>query len=172
MKSAIKIIPGLLLAMTVGCSIKYQCELGQECYNTEDAYNAAVAKEGNSETVMPYGPVKSESLSDGKKKDKRRRTSSKAETGAWQPYSGSRLTDRPVYQPPQPRRIWVAPWKEGGILRAGQFIFVTESGHWNYGELKKAGQASQVLSPIKPKSDVPKRVQPKENLMPRAKKRK
>jgi len=153
---------GLLVALftIAGCSVQYQCKLGEECYNTEDAYYAAVNGGGNSETVMPYGPVKSEG-----KKDK----SNGYHEGNWKPYSGSKLTDQPVYQPAQPRRIWIAPWRKGGILRAGQFIYALQPGYWNMGEMTDGGKAHNLLAPIHPAGDKPQRVQPKDTLIPEVK---
>ena len=168
MKTATIILPALLLAFTAGCSVKYQCELGQECYNTQDAYDAAVSGAGNAETVMPYGPVKREKLPQDHDKNPHHGIYNEIQTGEWRPYSGSRLTDRPVYKPPTPRRIWIAPWRDDGILRAGQFLFVVQPGGWQFGELDDAGAASQLLSPVHPQSETPKRIQPRENLLPGA----
>lgn len=157
MKTALKLFLLVSPLALNACAVMYECQLGEECYNTEDAYNAAVSGGGNSESVMPYGPVK---------ESKEDEESEGIKQGEWQPYSGSRLTDRPVYQPPQPRRIWIAPWREDGILRAGQFIFVVQPGYWNMGQMDEDGVAAQLLSPVSSENGLPPRVQPHENLLP------
>lgn len=39
----------------------------------------------------------------------------------------------PVYTPPQPWRVWLAPYSRGdGTLESGTYVWFTSPGHWTY----------------------------------------
>lgn len=164
MKTKVLLSMGALLILSGCTTIPYQCELGEECIGAKEAYGAAVENRGNSESVFgePF---------DAEDGDAQRVLESE-----FRPYAGGGLTDKPLYQPPRPVRIWVAPWKgDDGMLRSGQFIYATRKGGWQMGELREQGVGGQllhertVLRPATPEPEkAPKRVQPAAQLGPKA----
>lgn len=182
--SALLAVAALSALVVSGCTtVPYDCPLGTECVGTKEVYDSALANGGNSESVMGFKDEK------GSSKDKAARfdfdegddftvasTGKKSDPKAaqWNPYAGGGLTEKPVYQPPQPVRIWIAPWKaDDGLLRSGQFIYATRPGRWTMGEMRSEGVGGQVLRPrpaLKPSAVENKRVQPEAQLVPGGKK--
>lgn len=173
-KSGIGII--MLALLLVGCATPHECKLGTECYGLDDVYEAAVAGDGNHETVLP------EYSSKGKGKGlKAKKNETKLGVQSFSPYQGSRLTDKPIYQPPKPIRIWIAPWQadldsytqNDAVLMGGQFMYATIPGHWGMGDLRKDGELGKTLMQLEPfnlKSEQnsgadTKRVQPRQQLV-------
>jgi len=141
------LVAGLALLVLGGCmSIPHECPLGEECVGVADVYEAAIANEGTQDSVLNT--------------DTRAKSSSDPEAvkdviEQWRPYSGGSLTDKPVYQPPKPIRIWVAPWRgDDGILRSGEYLYVTSPGHWHYGDLRSEGAGAGILRPSFGEHDV------------------
>lgn len=167
-------IIGMVFLVLTGCSTQHSCKLGTECYGLDDVYDAAVENAGNHETVFPEYNAKG-------KGSKPKKSESSLGVQSFKPYQGSRLTDQPVYQPPKPIRIWIAPWQANldsytqtePILMGGQFMFATIPGHWNIGDLRKNGDLGKTLQlePYnlkheKEQSNVSNnRVQPKQKLV-------
>jgi|GEM_PF-2516615 len=160
------------LGLVSGCaSVQHNCPLGEECVGTHDVYEAAVGGGGDSESVLPgAGGPRAELEASGS-------DLGFAEQGTWRPYAGGGLSDRPLYQPPQPVRIWLAPWQASdGWLRSGQYLYVTREGGWSFGELREPGVGADLLGPrrlpgITPAEEEPSptrtdRVQPEQNLLP------
>lgn len=184
-KPRILLALGALAALTIsGCAtVPYDCPLGTECVGTKEVYDAAVSNQGNSESVMGFKKDKkqSQAVADFDFHDTdsfsmpNDSQQAKPHTAQWRPYAGGGLTDKPVYQPPQPVRIWIAPWKASdGLLRSGQFIYATRPGRWTMGEMRSEGVGSQVLRPravLKPadQKTAEKRVQPEAQLVPGSK---
>ena len=129
------LIPLGALLFLGGCAtVKHDCDLGEECVGTSDVYTAAVANEGSSESVMEGVEPASEA--------------EEAPIEQWRPYSGGGLTAQPVYQPGKPVRIWVAPWRgNDGILRSGEYLYVTLPDAWRYGELREKGVGADMIGP-------------------------
>ena len=47
--------------------------------------------------------------------------------------SGRDATDRPIYTPPAPWVVWLAPWsRDDGTLESGTYVWFTTPGHWSY----------------------------------------
>lgn len=166
-----------IMLLAGGCtSIPYECPLGHECIGTTDAYQAAIENRGNSESVFgePFESDKKAATGDEQPLQ-----------GQWRPYAGGGLSDKPVYQPPQPVRIWIAPWvAEDGLLRSGQFIYATRKGGWQMGQMREEGIGGALLNPrtlLRPappssgsasspsgSASSPNRVQPQQRLIPQA----
>ena len=57
----------------------------------------------------------------------------------------------PVFEQPTVARVWVAPYVDAdGNLRSGEYTYFSTPGKWNYGDLKKPGEASGIIQPGKP----------------------
>lgn len=57
----------------------------------------------------------------------------------------------PVYTPPRPYRVWIAPWTDAnGLVHSGEHIFFVKPGNWNYGPLGAPGAAAGLLGPALP----------------------
>lgn len=158
---------GLLILS--GCSsIPYSCALGNECVGTDEAYEAAIENRGNSESTL------GEPFKKGNKASRTRPGSSQQELlveSEWRPYAGGGLSDQPLYLPPRPVRIWIAPWQaEDGLLRSGQFIYATRKGGWQMGQMRDGGAASGLLQPHTFERSTARgniqRVQPEQQLIP------
>lgn len=171
-KSAMAIIA--MAVVLTGCSTQHTCKLGTECYGLDDAYKAAVENAGNHETVFP------EYNSKGKgSPSKKIESESSLGVQSFKAFQGLRLTDKPVYQPPKPVRIWIAPWQASlesytqtdPVLMGGQFMYATIPGHWTMGELRKNGGLGKTLQlepyNLKEEQDHTSnnRVQPKQRLV-------
>lgn len=165
MKNKLLISLGAMLLLSGCMTVQHECELGEKCVGTSEVYTAAIANEGTSESVM--GDAESASEGDGKEE----------KIEQWRPYSGGGLTDRPVYQPGKPVRIWVAPWRgQDGILRSGEYLFVTLPDAWRYGELREEGAGAGMIGPALGEQHItteggsrqvnPYRVQPKMQIVP------
>lgn len=167
-----------LVALTGCATSKYKCDLGNECIDVYDIYDATLTDGGNKETVVPDldrsgKPFKNASNSKSKK------GSDGAVLGlqSFEPYSGGSMTDKPVYQPPRPIRVWLAPWQVDldsetqaePVLMSGQFMYVTVPGFWTMGTLKDAGGMGGplMLEPYSTEQQgkvIPKRIQPRATL--------
>lgn len=140
------VVVAFFVVIITGCATQHTCKLGTECYGLDDAYDAAVENAGNQETVFPeYNPKgKGSSF---------KNSESGLGVQSFKPYQGSRLTDKPIYQPPKPIRIWIAPWKASldsytqadPVLMGDQFMYATIPGHWTMGELRKNGDLGKTL---------------------------
>lgn len=172
-----------------GCSTaEHKCPLGEDCTGSKEVYDAAVAGGGDNQNVLPgagrpKGETGEQQASGLHGEGRRGRVpgsvdrdsdSGSEETGRgqWNPYDGGSLSERPVYQPPKPVRIWVAPWRDqDGILRSGQYLYVTQDGGWQFGELRSPGAGSRILRPRPPTAPEADdagqgRVQPRQTMMP------
>lgn len=57
----------------------------------------------------------------------------------------------PVFKQPKVMRVWVAPYVDAdGNLRSGEYAYFSTPGQWNYGELRKPGEASGMMGPARP----------------------
>ena len=57
----------------------------------------------------------------------------------------------PVFKQPKVHRVWVAPYVDAdGNLRSGEYAYFNTPGEWNYGTMKKSGEASGIFGPAKP----------------------
>lgn len=137
-----------IAATASACSVKYKCELGEECLGVKDAYSAAIENGGNSETTMP-APKNKRELAKMKKRGVYTSSASSrygVQKGEFEPYSGNKLLDKPVYQPPTPIRIWIAPWRlndgQQEYLLSGQYLYVQRPGRWTMGTLRNPGFGS------------------------------
>lgn len=165
-----------IAVVLTGCSTQHSCKLGTECYGLDDAYEAAVENAGNHETVFP------EYNSKGKgSKSKKIESESSLGVQSFKAYQGSKLTDKPIYQPAKPIRIWIAPWQSnldsytqtGPVLMGDQFMYATIPDHWTMGELRKNGGLGKTiqLEPFSLKEEQQQnnvnsnRVQPKQKLV-------
>lgn len=138
-------LPVLLAA----CAAPYSCQLGNECVNVSESYDAIRGGEGDSQGAIKTGDrkrIENTRLGKGAKNS----SNSAGVSQAFRPYAGGQLDDKPVYIPPRPIRIWIAPWtnhkldkKGDGYLMSGQFMYVTVGGKWNYGEMAERGQAGK-----------------------------
>lgn len=64
--------------------------------------------------------------------------------------SGKNALAGPVFTPAKPHRVWVAPWTDtNGTLHSGEYLYYVTPGHWNYGELRAPGSASDALGPLR-----------------------
>lgn len=128
--------PLAVLLLLSGCAtVQHECRLGEECVGTTDVYQAAVANQGNSESVMADAAM-------------RVAGAQQEIVEQWRPYDGGGLTDQPVYRPGKPVRIWVAPWRgSDGILRSGEYLYVTLPDEWSYGELRADGIGAGMIGP-------------------------
>lgn len=165
----------IAISLTGCATANYQCKLGNECVDVYDVYDAANANDGNKETVTPDLDKKGKPF----KKSKKNSSADNSELGiqSFEPYSGGSMTDRPVYQPPKPLRIWLAPWQaeldsetqQAPVLLSGQFMYVTIPGYWTMGGLKEDGGLGgmMMLEPYdttKHKA-APNRIQPKQRVL-------
>jgi len=144
-------------SMLSGClsnAPKHSCPLNSEdgyCADLETVYGAAVRDQGSKENVLE-GVI--EPISDGK--------SDKPQTEAPAPeapvvhdeftgFMAAQDRGMPVFTPPKPHRLWIAPWHDANkILHGGEYLYYTTPGHWNYGTLTSPGDGAEVMGPIKP----------------------
>lgn len=172
----------LLATFTVlsGCATSnYKCELGNECIDVYDIYDATMSNDGNKETVVPNLDRSGEPFGDNSKSKSKKGNSAGASLGlqSFDPYAGGSMTDKPVYQPPRPVRVWLAPWQadlasetqQAPVLMSGQFMYVTVPGFWTMGTFKDAGGLGgpMMLEPYSAEQHgevTPKRIQPKASL--------
>src|SRR5690606_33039606 len=146
-----------------GCSSTYKCPLGNECSDVYDSYRAAAANGGNKETTMPNANKH------GVPFDQQDEDEKKIGLQAYNPYAGGAMTERPVYQPPRPLRIWIAPWQAqldsltqtDPVLMSGQFMYATIPGFWSMGVMRADGSLSPVMM-LEP-SDPPEEQQQQNN---------
>lgn len=167
----IAILTSALFLLTA-CASSHQCKLGDSCFGLDDAYEASLADAGSKETVLPeYSAAgKADSLNKNKQSN-----SEQLVLQGFSAYSGSKLTAKPVYQPPRPIRIWIAPWQANldsytqtaPVLMGDQFLYATIPGHWQMGELRGQGELNRMmLEPLIPNNEDKEinRVQPKQVL--------
>lgn len=65
--------------------------------------------------------------------------------------SGRHELAGPVYHPPKPYRIWVAPWKDANnVMHSGEMLYFVDGGERNYGMMGTPGSASGLLGPAMP----------------------
>lgn len=132
-----------LVAVMSGCasSPRHSCALTNEegyCANMEETYSAAVQGNGSHENVLAGG---------GKSVSPRSVSGEAVFTG----YPQAEARGMPVYTPPKPHRLWIAPWAEAnGVLHGGEYVYYTTPGYWNYGTLGAPGEGSTVLGPVRP----------------------
>lgn len=150
MNKILKISSLLVFSVVIaGCAAKHNCQLGEECYGLEDAYQAALENGGNSETVLPEYSNKGK----GKKIASSSANAENLQLQGFSAYAGEKLTNKPIYQPPKPIRIWIAPWQaeldsdtqKDPVLMGDQFLYATIPGYWQMGELRSEGEAAQML---------------------------
>lgn len=159
----------VISAVMTGCSTAYTCKLGYECISVEESYEAARADGGNKESVIFQSDRKK--AENTKLKGSKTDVAQRAQRGRFSGFSGEKLTDRPVYMPPKPLRIWIAPWvdemDEGqNYLLSGQFMYITTGGGWQMGELNRSGRAGELIfKPQLPTVIDTKRVAPKTNVL-------
>ena len=158
------------------CATPYTCEMGMECLDVHDAYEASRANGGTKESVITN---EQRLIAENTPLSKSRGSTIRAgavqgdttKEGVFQPYAGVKLQDKPVYIPPQPLRIWIAPWVDSETydgqkrLLSGQFMYVTIGGKWTMGEMTRPGTAGNVMfEPWSPKPKDDKRVGPAQLL--------
>lgn len=166
------------IGLLSGCAAKYQCKLGNECVDVYDNYDAAVNQSGNKETVTPDANKDGVPFKSAGAKAKGFGVSEELGLQSFEPYSGGAMTEKPIYQPPRPLRIWIAPWQakldsqtqSEAVLMSGQFMYATIPGSWTMGELREDGSLSNVLllAPYdkeKEEKATPKRIQPKKSVL-------
>lgn len=142
------LLAALALAAT-GCSTPaYRCPLkgepepGTTCRSAEDAYKASLrAKKTAGQTYSVFD------------------SKAPAEKQAEQPFFHGQTTNypappgagAPVFNQPRVFQPWLAPYVDAeGNLRSGEYGYFSTPGRWNYGSLKKAGQASAIFEPARP----------------------
>lgn len=167
-----------VFAFLIGCATPYTCELGMDCMDLNDAYEAALGGGGNKETLIPNSvreQKQSRPLDEGRVLKKTKAgtyLNAPAVTQSWNKsqYGGSKLQDKPVYMPPKPLRIWIAPWvdedEEGSRLLSGQFMYITIGGEWTMGQMGQSGRAgASMFEPWVPKPKDEGRVDPSQRLV-------
>jgi type IV conjugative transfer system lipoprotein TraV len=152
MKSAL-LLAGLAVALSA-CSSSprkpdYICPLndntGGACASVEQAYKA-------SKTMKPGTQSSVQSVF-----DPRAQTGESA--GSSQPFFTGQATafpdpttqGAPVFKQPKVMRVWTGPYVDAeGNLRSGEYAYFSTPGRWNYGDLKKPGEAGRMMAPVRP----------------------
>ena len=135
LKFLLGLVPALLLT---ACSTPgYDCKRGEACAPVHSTYQDAVRAQGS---WRPEWDVRGKSFT--KKKpgffaglyhdvfggNHKRPKPIRVSIGAGQPQVAA-----PVYQPPQPWRVWLGPWVgSNGDLHSGEYVWFTTPGHWFY----------------------------------------
>jgi hypothetical protein len=110
-----------------GCSDHgYQCEMPIACAPIHKNYEAALAD--TSWDGWKAGEPDTASNPDEDEKDRK----VPAERAKLHPPEAD-ATPGPIYAPPAPLRVWLAPWSRAdGSLESGQYVWLTLPGHWTY----------------------------------------
>ena len=122
------------------------CELnsvpGARCASMEDAYNA-------SRGGASGGPV--QSVFDPRYHQQGQVPPGYSLQNQLSAYPEPGNAGMPVFQQPRVMRVWVAPYVDSdGNLRSGEYTYFSTPGQWNYGSLKKPGEASGAFAPARP----------------------
>ena len=65
--------------------------------------------------------------------------------------SGQHQVAGPVFHPPKPYRVGIAPWTDAnGLMHSGEYVYFTTPGRWSYGPMQLPGSAAGLIAPIKP----------------------
>lgn len=135
----------LLGSLLAGCASTINtCEdPNSGCASLEDTYQAALQDDGRAENVNLL--------------QRGRQTAQVADA---RPHDGESLfrTDfaaeprgTPIYSPPVPHKLWVAPWRDANnVLHGGEYVYYLTPGYFTTGTLTAPGQGAEVLGPLKP----------------------
>lgn len=142
--NAVRLLPvALLVAAVSGCAStpRHSCQLTNEdgyCADMHETYDAAVSGNDSHENVLAGA-------------SKTAKAQSAAGEAVFTGYPQAEARGMPVYTPPKPQRLWIAPWAEAnGTLHGGEYVYYTTPGYWNYGALGAPGEGANVMGPIKP----------------------
>lgn len=125
-----------------GCSMiepAHRCPLDNTdagaCASMPDSYKASLRAQGHERESV----FEAKDAAPGQRPDK------------FASFPAPALTGMPVYQQGKVYRVWRAPWVDAnGVLHAGEYVYFATPGQWNYGTLRKAGDASDLMGPVKP----------------------
>ena len=140
------VLSSLAIASLAACSSaprpgEYQCELHDtsmsKCASVDKAYKTSL-------DVAPQQPSDVQSVFEARKLGDRSQKGQAPIVGAQlSAYPDSAEQGMPVFNQPKVVRVWVAPYVDAdGNLRAGEYTYFSTPGAWNYGGLKKAGDAA------------------------------
>ena len=120
----IRLTPVASLLLLAACATPgYECRMGHACAPVHDTYRDAVRDQG---TWRPVWNVRGASY---KSKEKAHRKKEPAKF-----VMGGPQASAPVYQPPRPWRVWLAPWVDTtGDLHSGEYVWFVTPGKWYYG---------------------------------------
>lgn len=167
-KSSISLaIATLVLSGCASFSIAHECQLGEpygpNCIGVTTAHDQASKSKAHPDSETVYGRAnqnKDEGLFStvtgwfsGDSKESREGANvfdNSEELRAVPILNGGRAPEAmkglgqpggaPVYTPPTPRRVWIAPWTDqNGVIHAGEWVYFETPGSWNIGTLKKDG---------------------------------
>lgn len=137
-------------AFLAGCSSapyipEYRCPLNDsatgKCASVEDAYKASKAYKASSSANTQSVFQAQQDAPQPQQPFFKGESSNYPEPGQ---------NGMPVFQQPKVMRAWVAPYVDAdGNLRSGEYTYFNTPGQWNYGDLKKAGNASGIFEPSK-----------------------
>ncbi len=167
------------LTLLSGCATPYSCPLTNEdgyCTNQRQAYLAAKANSGDKENVFAgtgdpaagaeQHPAAATGDDDIMAMVEHAAAPKLPVTALAYFKTHHAIEDRPVYAPPRPARVWVAPWTdEYGLLHGEELIYALRPGGWAYGELRTPGAASGLLEPLDP-DDIGFKLAPKKDEQP------
>lgn len=138
------------VAALAGCSsVRTSCPLPDSmpggCSTMQDVYSAAKAAEGrklHGESVF----MNTATAQQDPRPYFRGELSNYPDAGA---------QGMPVFKQPKVHRVWVAPYVDAdGNLRSGEYAYFNTPGEWNYGTMKKAGEAAGMFTPARPGSNL------------------
>ncbi|HEX7381934.1 MAG TPA: TraV family lipoprotein [Nevskiaceae bacterium] len=124
-------LPLVALALTACATKGYECVAPYACNSVRHNYNSAVHDDGwrGWQAGQP-GEVPPKKGQRGA--DQVSVAASGGLAGLQFPTGGGTLAG-PVYTPPQPWRVWLAPYSRAdGTLESGTYIWFTTPGHWTY----------------------------------------
>lgn len=156
------VLLGLTGAVAACGSVPQRCPLTNRdgtCASMQETYEIARDQSGNSsgESVFDvYGSGDKDGDETFGKRSEGAPSAlgnpqSQKKTGMLEIDMGRHHLAGPVYTPPRPYRIWVAPWTDSnGIVHSGEHLFFAKPGHWNYGPMGMPGVAAGLLRPAVP----------------------
>lgn len=143
-----------------GCSVfsspKYDCELNSAdgvCSSMNTTYSAAKQSnpKNSNETVFTDYFDSSALPVAGPNRNARVQATGMALSNSLSGWPQPAQQGMPVFNHAKVYRAWVAPWTDAsGLLHAGEYVYFSTPGNWNYGSLKSPGNASGMFAPLKP----------------------
>lgn len=145
------VLPATLALLTAACAgtQPYRCPMDgtgdpAACASMQDAYKGALSNgafTGDHLSVVGTAGKPAEEAS------------ARVKYEQYQAMGWAQPADKgtPIYQEARKYRMWTAPWTDAnGILHAGEYVYFTTPGGWNYGSLKDPGKGAGILGPIMP----------------------